>query len=373
MNPSTADVAVLGAGPAGCAAALAAARAGRSVVLFDPRAEAVDVPCGEGLMPEGVAALRLLGLGDVVDAGRSFDAITFVTPRGRRLRAPLPGGCSVKRPDLQRALDATVRAEPSIVRVVARASTRPAADGGFVIAWAEGRLSAAAVVVACGLEGGGLEDERTRGSGATRPGLRARFRAGPRAFDGVEVHLGGGSEIYLTTHADGSIAAAALFRATANATSASRLFDDALRRHPYAADALGSMIVPPAARPIAQRSSTCLARGGRFLAGDSALAVDPIVGCGVSLALVGGLRAGAAAAAVATGADADARSRAYEHAVRAAAAPRARLARMLGFLSKHDLAADLAASMLARAPRLLAWLAGGAGRNSATLVTRSEQ
>src|SRR6185436_14788508 len=41
------DVAVIGAGPAGAAAALSAARAGLSVALFEPQAE-LDKPCGEG-------------------------------------------------------------------------------------------------------------------------------------------------------------------------------------------------------------------------------------------------------------------------------------------------------------------------------------
>src|SRR5437763_15884935 len=57
-----ADVAVVGAGPAGTAAALFAARRGYRVIVFDKRAYPRDKPCAEGLVPGGRPALRELGL-----------------------------------------------------------------------------------------------------------------------------------------------------------------------------------------------------------------------------------------------------------------------------------------------------------------------
>src|SRR5258708_6363108 len=48
-----ADVAVVGAGPAGAAAALFAAQSGRRVVVFDRAAVPRGKPRGEGLMPPG--------------------------------------------------------------------------------------------------------------------------------------------------------------------------------------------------------------------------------------------------------------------------------------------------------------------------------
>src|SRR2546422_10979642 len=64
-----AAVAVVGAGPAGTAAALFAARRGYRVIVFDKRAFPRDKPCGEGLMPGGRPALRELGLGVRIVSG----------------------------------------------------------------------------------------------------------------------------------------------------------------------------------------------------------------------------------------------------------------------------------------------------------------
>jgi flavin-dependent dehydrogenase len=61
-----ADVAVVGAGPAGAATALFAARRGLRVIVLDKQDFPRDKPCGEGLMPGGRRALRELGLEDAV-------------------------------------------------------------------------------------------------------------------------------------------------------------------------------------------------------------------------------------------------------------------------------------------------------------------
>src|SRR2546430_3735837 len=74
-----ADVAVLGAGPAGAAAALFAARRGLRVIVVDKQDFPRDKPCGEGLMPGGRPALRELGLEDAVVSGGAppLDGIQF--------------------------------------------------------------------------------------------------------------------------------------------------------------------------------------------------------------------------------------------------------------------------------------------------------
>ncbi|WP_024802022.1 geranylgeranyl reductase family protein [Nocardia sp. BMG51109] len=64
--PSHAEVLVVGAGPAGSAAAAWAARAGRDVLLLDAAAFPRDKTCGDGLTPRATAELEHLGLGEWV-------------------------------------------------------------------------------------------------------------------------------------------------------------------------------------------------------------------------------------------------------------------------------------------------------------------
>jgi geranylgeranyl reductase family protein len=60
-------VAVVGAGPAGSAAAAWAARTGRDVGVIDSATFPRDKACGDGLTPRAVAELELLGLGSWLD------------------------------------------------------------------------------------------------------------------------------------------------------------------------------------------------------------------------------------------------------------------------------------------------------------------
>ncbi|GFG73300.1 menaquinone reductase [Mycobacterium botniense] len=59
-----ADVVVVGAGPAGSAAAAWAARAGRDVLVIDSASFPRDKACGDGLTPRAVTELKRLGLGE---------------------------------------------------------------------------------------------------------------------------------------------------------------------------------------------------------------------------------------------------------------------------------------------------------------------
>ena len=78
MTPlSATDLFIVGGGPAGLAAALAARRLGLEVTVADCSQPPLDKACGEGIMPDGVRAARSLGLA-LEDAGpRSFAGIRF--------------------------------------------------------------------------------------------------------------------------------------------------------------------------------------------------------------------------------------------------------------------------------------------------------
>ena len=89
--PAATDVLVVGAGPAGSAAAAWAARAGHDVVLADTAVFPRDKTCGDGLTPRAIAELDLLGLGDWVRGlarNRGLRAAGF----GREWQLPWPGG-----------------------------------------------------------------------------------------------------------------------------------------------------------------------------------------------------------------------------------------------------------------------------------------
>jgi menaquinone-9 beta-reductase len=89
--PDSTDILVVGAGPAGSAAAAWAKRAGRDVVLADAAVFPRDKTCGDGLTPRAIAELDLLGLGGWVRGharNRGLRAAGF----GREWELPWPGG-----------------------------------------------------------------------------------------------------------------------------------------------------------------------------------------------------------------------------------------------------------------------------------------
>ena len=118
--PLATDVLVVGAGPAGSAAAAWAARAGHDVVLADAAVFPRDKTCGDGLTPRAIAELDLLGLGDWVRGharNRGLRAAGF----GREWELPWPAG---KFPDHGSAVPRT-ELDAGIRQVALEAGVRP--------------------------------------------------------------------------------------------------------------------------------------------------------------------------------------------------------------------------------------------------------
>ena len=90
-TPTQTDVLVVGAGPAGSAAAAWAARSGADVVLADAAVFPRGKTCGDGLTPRAIRELQRLGLEDWLRAhtvNRGLRAHGF----GQTLLLPWPGG-----------------------------------------------------------------------------------------------------------------------------------------------------------------------------------------------------------------------------------------------------------------------------------------
>ena len=99
------EVLVIGGGPAGLAAAVAARRKGFEVTVVDGAKPPIDKACGEGLMPNTVATLRELGITIHPRDGRTFRGLRFLDG-GTEAEAsfPVTAGIGVRRTVLHRRM-----------------------------------------------------------------------------------------------------------------------------------------------------------------------------------------------------------------------------------------------------------------------------
>ncbi|WP_127498069.1 NAD(P)/FAD-dependent oxidoreductase [Actinoplanes solisilvae] len=84
------DIAVIGAGPAGAAAALAACRAGARVLLLDRSDFPRDKPCGDGIAAEALTVLDGLGAHGITDGYPAIERLRLIGPNGSEVARPLP-------------------------------------------------------------------------------------------------------------------------------------------------------------------------------------------------------------------------------------------------------------------------------------------
>ncbi len=125
-----AEVIVAGAGPAGAAAARALAAAGVDVILCDRSRFPRDKACGDGLIPDALAALGTMGLADAVRArAHQAPSLRVLSPSGIEVefRTPLQ---VVPRVVLDHLLVQSARDAGARFRHVT--IERPIVDGSYV-------------------------------------------------------------------------------------------------------------------------------------------------------------------------------------------------------------------------------------------------
>jgi len=274
----TTDLFIAGGGPAGLAAALAARRKGLRVTVADPAYPPIDKACGEGLMPDALAALARLGVGLTAEDGASFRGIRFLG-HGSAVEASFPhgAGLGIRRTRLHEVLVEHAREEG--VELLWGAPVTAIEEGG---AWAgERRIACRYLAGADGANSSvrrwaGL-DERSRDG--FRFGFRRHYRVAPWS-DCVEVHWAPGCQIYVTPVDLECVCVALLVR------QQNQRLDHALRAFPELERRLAGAAVlgPERGATSAFRRLRRVVSGNVALAGDASGSVDAVTGEGVSLA-----------------------------------------------------------------------------------------
>jgi menaquinone-9 beta-reductase len=191
------DVFVIGGGPAGLAAAIAARQRGLRVMVADGQQPPIDKACGEGLMPDGLAALERLGIRVPLSEAHPFRGIRFVGS-GSSAEAPFPSdgvGLAVRRTSLHRII--AERAEQLGIEFLWRTSVTGISRDGVQLG--EQRVRARWIVGADGSNSrvrrwAGLDNSRKP---RMRYAFRRHFRAAPWT-DHMEIHWGERCQGYAT-------------------------------------------------------------------------------------------------------------------------------------------------------------------------------
>jgi menaquinone-9 beta-reductase len=206
----TTDVFVIGGGPAGLATAIALRQRGFEVVVADGTQPPIDKPCGEGLMPDGRAALEKLGIGIPAEIAHPFRGIRFVSG-DMSVDASFPNGNGIglRRTVLHRIMVA--KAEAAGVSLLWRTPVSGLHVGGVLLG--EHMVRARWVV---GADGGhslvrqwtGLDRYR---HDRTRFAFRRHYRVSPWS-DCMELHWGPRCQIYVTPVAADEVCVALICR-----------------------------------------------------------------------------------------------------------------------------------------------------------------
>ena len=272
------SVFVVGGGPAGLAAAIAARRKGFDVTLADGARPPIDKVCGEGLMPDGLAALRRLGVSlDALDA-QPFHGIRFVD-RGVSVASAFPEGYAL-------GMRRTVL-HSRMVQAAASAGVRMLWGAPVTAIGAAGVTVLGETIPARWIVGADGFHSRVRqwaGLAAQPPlslryGFRIHYRVAPWT-DHMELHWGAGCQIYVTPIGPQEVCAALISR------DPHLRLDHALAQFPQLAARLASAPHATAERGAvtADRTLPNVYRGNLALIGDASGSVDAITGEGLCLA-----------------------------------------------------------------------------------------
>jgi menaquinone-9 beta-reductase len=291
------EVLIAGGGLAGSAVAIHLGRLGISVELFERGSFPKEKPCGEGLMPAGVAALERLGLN--TEKGAPFSGVRYHfgerIAKGRfpEAHGVLSSGRGFRRRDLDYALFELARQTPNVKVHTDATVEAPLIEGGRVVglivngARNRGRLVIGADGAQSRLRHALKLDLPSR---RKRIGVCAHFRLAPgRAMpQSVDVYLGPGYELYATPLPYGELSLSAL----ASADAIQGRLEDQFRRwwkgQRHLAETLESAEQVSSMLAISPVSGRAKQRflPGLVLLGDAAGFTDPIVGAGMTQALL---------------------------------------------------------------------------------------
>jgi menaquinone-9 beta-reductase len=282
-SAATTDIFVVGGGPAGLAAAIAARQKGFRVVLADGSEPPIDKACGEGLLPDGLAALKRLGIRVPASEGRALCGIRFLTG-DRSAQAVFPQhsyGLALRRTVLHRLM--AERAEQLGVELLWRTVvTGISSQGVHLRTRLDPRQMSARWIV--GANGFNSQLRRWVGiANFSRPRLRFAFRRHYRVApwtDHMEVYWGEHCQGYAVA-IDGERVCVAVASHDPKLRS-----EDGLRTLPQLRSRLhrAEVISTERGALTGNRKLLRVWRGNVALIGDAAGTVDAITGEGLGLA-----------------------------------------------------------------------------------------
>jgi len=272
------DVFVIGGGPAGLAAAIAARRQGFNVIVADRARGPIDKACGEGLMPDGLDALRELGVSlDECETG-SFRGIKFVGPEGS-VHADFPRGrgIGIRRLLLHEALYR--HAEKLGVKTWWGVRVTAASDAAVVI---DGNAIRSRWIV--GADG---QNSQTRGwanlstciSFDRRIGMRQHFQVKPWS-EFVEIHWAQAGQAYITPISADEICVALISKRRFQSFDTGLVNFPELHQHLRGAPRTSN----PKGAVTIYRHLRSVVHGNVALVGEAAGSVDAITGEGLAMA-----------------------------------------------------------------------------------------